>query len=1141
MKFYNNREKFISKKVLMTMKISFFLLMVSLLQITAIGRGQEVRITLHENNIELGALLTHVEMQTGFSFFYASDQLDIKRKVNINIRNKSVEEALDLILRGLDIEYDIRNKDIVLRDKKRSVPAVVVQPVGSPVAGMITDENGEAMPGVAIQVKGSTRGVITDIDGSFIINVKPEDVLEVSFVGYAPQTVAVGERKVIVVQLKPKADELEEVTIVAFGKQKKESVVASITTINPSKLKVPSSNLTTALAGRMSGIIAYQRSGEPGMDDAQFFIRGVTTFGYKKDPLILIDNNESSAQELSRMQPDDIASFSILKDATATALYGARGANGVIMVSTKEGREGKVKVNVRYEEALSMPTQMVELADPISYMYLHNEAIKTRNPLGQTMYSDYKIQNTIAGTNQYAFPVANWYEDMFKDYADNHRLNMNMSGGGNVAQYYIAGSLINDNGVLNVDKRNNFNSNVDLNRYMLRANVNINVTKTTQAIVRLSGSFDDYSGPINGGSDLFTMVMHTNPVLFPAYYEPDESHKYTKHTLFGNYGEANYNNPYAQMVRGYKEYTTSLMSAQFELKQELSFITEGLSVRAMFNTSRYAYFDVSRFYNPYFYNVGSYDKRTDTYRLEELNTGKETLSYSEGPKNVSATTYFESGVNWNRTFSERHEVGGLLVFTLRNELIGNAGNLQKSLPYRNMNLAGRFTYAFDSRYLFEGNFGYNGSERFAEKERFGFFPSAGMGWVISNEAFWGDGLKAVLSNLKLKATYGLAGNDAIGTAEERFFYLSQVTLGSSGRTSSFGTNGDVSQSGVSIDRYANEDVTWEIAKKMNVTAEIGLFGEIDLQAEYFQEKRSNILMTRADIPTTMGLEAAVKSNVGKASSRGMDLSLNYNHSFNTKAWISAMANFTYAASKYTVYEEPVYPDASWKSHVGYSLNQRWGYIAERLFVDDAEVRNSPTQFGDYMGGDVKYKDLNDDGKINELDMAPIGYPSDPEIVYGFGVSAGYKSFDFSFFFQGSARSSFWIIDPGVDPVINTAPFLNGQNALMQVYADSHWSEENRNIYAVWPRLSPTTVENNNQLSTWFMRDGSFLRLKSVELGYSLPEKIISRIRMSHLRIYFSGTNLLTFSKFKLWDPEMGGDGLNYPIQKVFNFGVQVSF
>jgi TonB-linked SusC/RagA family outer membrane protein len=785
---------------------------------------------------------------------------------------------------------------------------------------------------------------------------------------------------------------------------------------------------------------------------------------------------------------------------------------------------------------------MVELSDPITYMRLHNEAIKTRNPLGASMYSEHKIANTIAKTNPYVYPTTDWYNMLFKDYANNHRLNFNANGGGKIARYYLAGSVINDNGMLKVDQRNNFNNNVKLNRYMLRSNVNINFTPTTEVIVRLSGSFDDYSGPIAGGSAIFEEVMHTNPVLFPAYYEPDVANEFTKHILFGNYDQGQYHNPYAGMTRGYKQYTTAQMSAQFELNQNLDFITKGLSAQAMFNTSRYSYFDVERGYVPFFYKVSSYEKRTDSYTLSEPineSSATEYLGYSEGPKTVNAVTYFESRLNWNRQFTEKHDVGSLVVFTLRNELTGNAGELQQSLPYRNINVAGRLTYAYDSKYLTEFNFGYNGSERFSQNERFGFFPSAGVGWIISNEGFYGELLKKTLSNLKLKATYGLSGNDAIGDASDRFFYLSRVNMDNPNYRSSFGTYGNFgggrSLNGISIDRYANSDITWEIAKKMNFTMEVGLWKKLDIQVELFDEKRSNILMNRASIPLTMGLETAVRSNVGKAASHGTDMSLNFNHSFNPYFWIRGMANFTYATSKFIVYEEPDYPGAPWKSHVGYSLNRMEGYIAERLFVDDDEIRNSPKQFGDYMAGDIKYKDLNGDDKISELDIAPIGYPTSPEIVYGFGLSSGWKQVDFSFFFQGLARESFYI------NASSTSPFIEGQYALIKAYADSHWSEDKRDIYALWPRLSPTHIVNNTYGSTWWMRDGSFLRLKSVELGYTLPARIASKGHLSHLRIYASGTNLLTFSKFKLWDPEMAGNGLGYPVQRVFNIGVQLSF
>ncbi|WP_372772937.1 SusC/RagA family TonB-linked outer membrane protein [Mangrovibacterium sp.] len=1008
------------------------------------------------------------------------------------------------------------------------------------VTGTVYDDDGLPIPGATIVLKGTSEGTITNMDGAFTIDVEPNATLVISFIGFQTQEVQLGSKAAIHIVLKQETEQLEDVTVVAFAKQKKESVIASITTVKPDELKIPSSNLTTALAGRMSGLISYQRSGEPGSDNAEFFIRGVTTFGYKKDPLILIDNNEVTTKELSRMQPDDIASFSIMKDATATALYGSRGANGVILVTTKEGAEGKAKINIRYEKAISQPTEMVKLADPITYMRLHNEAVLTRDPLGATPYSQNKIANTMAGGNPYVYPANDWYKILFKDNTLNHRLNFSVSGGGKIARYYLAGSVVNDNGMLNVDKKNNFNNNIKLSRYMLRSNVNINITKTTEAIVRLSGSFEDYTGPIDGGTALYKKVVQTNPVLFPAYFLPDAANQYTQHILFGNYDEGNYNNPYADMTKGYKDYTSSQMLAQFELKQKLDFITEGLSLRAMFNTNRYSFFDVSRFYNPFYYQVSRYDKATDEYTLYPLNelSGTEYLGYDEGDKDISSTTYFESALNWTRTFEDKHEANALMVYTMREELIANAGDLQQSLPYRNIGLAGRVTYGYDSRYFVEGNFGYNGSERFSESERFGFFPSMGMGWFVSNEEFFPESLKRTITKLKVKGTYGLVGNDAIGSSSDRFFYLANVNMNDANHRSDFGTygnSGGYRLNGVSISRYPNDEITWETAKKLNIGIELGMWDKLDIQADIFTEDRSNILMTRSSIPSTMGLQAASRANVGEASSKGIDLSLNFNHSFNNGLWVSAMGNFTYATSEFTVYEEPDYEDTPWKSRVGYSLNQNWGYVAERLFVDEGEIRNSPTQFGDYMAGDIKYKDINDDGKISELDMVPMGHPTSPEIVYGFGASGGWKNFDLSFFFQGLARESFWI------DAEETAPFIDRQNALLDVYAQNHWSEANRDVYALWPRLSETIIENNTVTSNWFMRDGSFLRLKSLEFGYTFPERIASKAKMTNLRLYFSGTNLLTFSKFDLWDPEMGGNGLGYPIQKVYNFGVQVSF
>ncbi|WP_212006471.1 TonB-dependent receptor [Chitinophaga sp. HK235] len=1022
------------------------------------------------------------------------------------------------------------------------------------VRGQVTDTAGSPMPGVTVLVKNSPNiGTTTDMNGRYILEVPDNTTVMVfTMVGYTTQEVTLNGRSVINVQLKNSASQLSETVVVAYGKQKKASVIGSITTINPGELKVPSSNLTTALAGRLAGVIAYQRSGEPGMDNAEFFIRGATTFGYKKSPLILIDGIEYDVTELARLNTDDIASFSIMKDATANALYGARGANGVILVTTKEGKEGKAKLNLRLENSISSPTRDLQLADPITYMEQNNEAVLTRNPLAPVTYSQSQIDNTKAGTNKDVYPTTNWKEMLFKKQTVNKRANFNLGGGGQIATYFVSGGYTKDNGILNVDGRNNFNNNIDLTTYTLRSNVNIRVTKSTSAMVRLHGTFDEYKGPIDGGEKLYQKMIWSNQVLFPAVYPADDAHQFVTHPLFGNFNNGEYLNPYADMVKGYKQYSRSLMLAQFEIKQDLSsFITKGLSVRAMMNTNRQAYFDVSRQYIPFWYSATNYDKLNNTYVLRDINPdqGTDYLNYVPGKRSVASTFYLESAVDYNRTF-DKHGLAGMLIFIARNNLqtiddnSSNVNLLQKSLPSRNLGLSGRATYSYDNRFFGEFNFGYNGSERFYKTERYGFFPSAGIAWFVSNENFFKP-LEHVVNKLKVRANYGLVGNDAIGNEDDRFFYLSNVNMSDSRKGATFGTNGGYSRNGISIGRYDNQAITWETAKNSTFGLEVSLFNKLDIIAEYFFEQRYNILMDRASTPKTMGLQATPKANVGKAESNAFDFTADYNSNIGKDLFVTLRANFTYARNKFKAYEEPRY-DEPYRYHVGYPISQRWGYIAERLFIDDEEVRSSPQQaFGNFktMGGDIKYRDVNGDGQITPSDMVPIGFPTMPEIIYGFGFSAKYKGVDFSAFFQGSARSSFWIDVQATSPFINNSDDKSviGETQLLKAYADSHWSEENRDLYALWPRLSPVLNTNSMQTSTWFMRNGAFLRLKQVELGYTLPSNLTRRLHMSNLRVYANATNLLTFSKFKLWDIEMGGKGLGYPIQRVVNFGLMVGF
>jgi TonB-linked SusC/RagA family outer membrane protein len=1017
-----------------------------------------------------------------------------------------------------------------------------------PFRGKVVDSAGEPLAGAIVQLKGSTKGVIVDPDGMFEVQGSTAgNVFAISLVGMETREITFDGQEFYNIVLQEKANELDDVTIVAFARQKKESVVASITTVKASDLKVPSSNLTTAFAGKVAGLISFQQSGEPGADNANFFIRGITTFGAKakKDPLILIDGIELSTDDLARLNTDDIASFSIMKDANATALYGARGANGVILVTTKEGKEGKVSVNARIETSVSTPTSKIKRADPITYMRMQNEAIKTRDPMNRARYSEEKITMTAAGRYPDIFPSIDWYGMMLEDQTVNHRANVSINGGGQLVRYYIAANITKDNGNIKVDNRNNYNTNINLIKYSVRSNINLNLTKSTELFLKISASFDEYTGPLDGGTEVYRMVMQANPVQFSPYYAPDENYANAKHILYGNYRDENgrsYVNPYAQVQRGYKEYSKNTMLAQLGFKQNLDMITKGLQARGFINVERYSEYDITRTRAPYFYSISSYNLLDNTYELQRLTYGDEGLRYNEGNKYINSTFYLEGAAEYQRTFDNLHNLNALLVYTMREHKRANAGSLQLSLPYRNIGLAGRLAYNYADRYMGEVNFGYNGSERFAKNNRWGFFPSAGLGWMVSNEKFF-EPLNKVFSQFKLRATYGMAGNDQIGDGEDRFYYMSEVDNGV-GIYTNWGENlnHNPQGGGYAVNRYANDKIGWEKSYKLNTGFEFSTRFGLSAILEYFHEKRENILLQRV-IPATTGITQTLNANLGKAKGQGFDMELNYEKSFNKDLWVTARGTFTYATSKVLEWEEPDRTNTPWLSRAGKSVGQSWGYIAERLFLDEREIENSPSQFGDYMAGDIKYRDINGDGKITELDRVPIGFPTNaPEINYGFGLSAGYKGFDLSFFFQGAARHSFYLEISAITPFHNIrGDGLVGENAVLQTIADNYWSENNQDPYAFWPRLDNGVSNNNSQGSTWWLQDGSYLRLKSMEIGYSLPQNIVKKMKLGNARFYISGTNLARWSSFKLWDPELGGNGLNYPLQRVFNFGLNLNF
>ena len=634
--------------------------------------------------------------------------------------------------------------------------------------------------------------------------------------------------------------------------------------------------------------------------------------------------------------------------------------------------------------------------------------------------------------------------------------------------------------------------------------------------------------------------MQANPSNFPKYFAYQDNLGYN-HTLFGNKGNGGFPNPYADMVKGYKDRFTNTIFSQVQIEQDLSFITEGLKFRGMASVRTYTENENSREYTPFYYGMAEVETELGIenylYRIQE---GTEFLNNPSVNNFGNSRFYYEFVTEYNRKFRELHEVGGLLVFNFSESLNTIGGNSAFStLPSRNMGLSGRFSYNYDSRYFTEFNFGYNGSEKFAKNNRFGFFPSVGFGWILSNEDWFNEKLPDV-NMLKLKLTHGLVGNDGISSADDRFFYLSEVNLQSDAYGYTWGTDFNSYYQGYIIDRYSNSDVTWEVAEKTNYGLELGLFNDFNLQVDYFTEHRSKIYMSRDYIPSTMGLTTTISSNLGEVKSNGIDLSIDYNKAFNSGLIISGRGNFTYATNEVLINGEPDYT-YDYLSRIGHPVNQAWGLVAERLFIDQADIDNSPEQFNGfssssntYMPGDIKYTDINQDGVVNELDRVPIGKPTVPEIVYGFGVSASYKGYDFSVFMQGVARTSFFI-NPN-----DISPFVNERNAL-DVIADNHWSINNPDPNAFWPRLSTYAIANNEQQSTWWQRDGDFLRLKNVEIGYTFPDRSSGLFSGLNTRIYFTGLNLLTFSKFDLWDTEMGGNGLGYPPQKVYNIGLQVNF
>ena len=1086
-------------------------------------------------SVPLKTVLEEVERQTGYSILFENEDVDVSRPVTATFKDATLQTVLDTVL-DKSLRYTVKGGGgkLVTISRRSPVSAPTAPNGEMTVAGtVISSADNQPIVGANIYVEGTNVGTTTDAGGNYKLTVPASaKTVTVSFLGYDTKKISVRDIHLFkLITLADASNKLEDVVVVGFGVQKKESLVGAVQSVKPSDLQTSSSNLSTSFSGKIAGVIAVQKSGEPGADGANFWIRGISTFGSGQSPLLILDGVEITNQMLNNIPPETIESFSVLKDATATALYGSRGANGVMLITTKNGRDSeKMTINLRAEFGASAPTRVPKVADGITYMETFNEARTTRGE--KPYYSNEKIMGTKLGLDPYVYPNVDWYDMLFKDCTFNQNFNFNMTGGAKKIDYFLNASVYNENGIMRKPEASKFDTNINAQKYLFQANVSADATKTTRVSLKMNTQLHYRHAPIQSVSDLFAYAMTGMPCEFPATLPGEESDTFVRFGTNNAWNSGFFTNPYAQLCRGYGDQFRGHFTSALTVNQNLDFITKGLSATGMATFYNRVYSAVYRSFTPFMYQLTDYnidEAGNYSYTSNSTNTGTTYLGTTRG-KDGYRELAFQAKIDYARTFG-KHDVGATIVY-MQKERNMNISDEQEyaALPYRQQGLAGRVTYGFDKRYLFEANFGYNGSENFAAGKRFGFFPSVAVGWVISNEPFW-KGIKEQVNLFKLRASYGLVGNDVISKDyADRFPYLTTVDMGQ-GYDVYIGNNFE-RKYGPILSVYGNPNATWEESRKLDIGVEIGLFDSLNIIFDWFKEKRSGIFMQRTSLPSTFGMSGITPwANIGKVDNSGVDISVDYNKAFSKDLILSLRGTFTYAHNEIVEMDEPKYKWA-YQYKAGHPINSIQCLIAEGLFRDEEEIASSPSQdiyatTYPIRPGDVKYRDLNDDKIIDDNDMCWTGNPTVPEIIYGFGFSLKYKGFDCSAFFQGQGKVS--ILMYNYHPFATAATPGSG---LMQWIADEHWSEDDPNPKALYPRLSPLWNNNNTKASTLYVRNGKMLRLKTAEIGYTYKK----------MRVYVSGTNLLTFAPFKYWDPEKGsGNGLGYPLQRTYNLGFQFNF
>ncbi len=1103
-------------KIVLYTKMCVLFVMINCLQMYASASAQQITIKVERTNIT--EVFRQIRHQNQMDFIIKTRQMTSARPVTLDLRNVPLEVALKKLFENQPFDYVIENNTIIVKDKKVSpkVDAPAVQE--TLIRGRVLNTSGYPIAGVSILEKETSNGAVSNTDGTFSLALKTTNaILEFKSIGYLTREIPV-DNPFMEVRLAQDISGLDEVVVVGYGVQKKETLTGAITTIRTDDiLQSSAANITNALTGRLPGLTTIQSNGRPGYDEAQLLIRGQSTW-VNSSPLIIIDGIER--ENFSQIDPNEVETISILKDASSTAVYGVRGANGVVLITTKRGQVGKPLVSLTHNSSMQRPSRIPKLLGSYDQVVLLNEALKNDGMPPRFTEEQVIGFRDQAGTADY--PDVNFWEEFTKPYSLQNQTNLNIRGGTQRVRYFTSVGYLKQGGMFRYTKENkDYDTNTDFTRLNYRSNLDIKINEYQELSANLSARIEkrkgfgtNYDGNfLNSLHQLFQGINSTPPYIFNIF-NPDGS--------IG--GAQSFANPYRSIA--YSGFNTDRINAYdvtVRLNNKLDFLTEGLS--AVLNVSTNSNFGTNKSYSQ---SVASYQYLPESGGYNQLAEDAPLTYMSE---NLNTTGYrlinLQAQINYARTFGE-HGVTAMVLYNQQKEERGS------QIPFALMGVSSRATYAYASRYFAEVNMGYNGSENFAPGNRFGFFPAYSAGWIISEEPFIKDKI-AFLDFIKIRGSYGIVGNDRIGGA--RFLYQSMYGTAGGSQFYSFGLTNPTSPGGIVESRQGNPDLRWETSLKRNIGFEAKFFeSKLSITADIFDEKRKDILMEARSFPVVQGGPIPT-INIGKVNNKGYEFEVEHNNTIGSDWRYSVKGNVSFSRNIVINRDDPG-QTPEYQKLAGYRINQTRGLTVLGFFQSTDDIADSPSQItlgGPIVPGDLKYADYNEDGKIDESDVAPIGYSNIPEYIFASQLGISYKGLSLHTLLQGAANSS--VMYTGFGGFEFTGSNGNGQATPIHL---ERWTPDNPN--AGYPSLHTGTTHSNKRVNTFHLRSGNYLRIKNVMFSYDLPQKTIQRLKLSGVRVYVNGDNLFTWSKTGNYDPEaLGGSGEVYPVQSVYNLGVNINF